>query len=452
MVPSYYNMAEQPFGVTPDRRFLFHSPTHREALASLRYGVSANRGFTSLIAKPGMGKTTLLFRLLNEIELTANTAFLFQPQYTPQDLMVSLLTDLGIDHRDANCATMQRRLIDFLHLEATQGRQLVVVIDEAQNLDESLLEMLRMLSNFESMRQKLMHLILVGQPQLAEKLAAPNLAQLRQRISIFAQLRPFSPEETCTYIDHRLRVAGYDRNVPLFSNDALSAIVRHAEGIPRNINNLCFNAMSLGCALGKRTIGVSVIEEVARDLDLRKMYAEPARKKWFAVPGFHERAVTQSRSGAHSILRFALSGLLMILAGFAVGRATRLGTNPTTPASALASTLSNEPEMHTLSAVAEPIDPAISSSPEPMDSTHKVTKTIQVRPDETLSHIIIENLGKYDDTTLAQVRILNPWLQDPDRIEAGQRIRLPGKTNGAGLHSPARLQSATIDSKEVEKR
>src|SRR5579862_4013924 len=327
MVPSYYNLAEQPFGVTPVRRFLFHSPTHREALASLSYGVSANRGFTSLIAKPGMGKTTLLFDLLNKIEFTANTAFLFQPQYTPQDLMISLLTDLGIDHRGATCATMQRRLVDFLHLEAAQGRQLVVIIDEAQNLDESLLEMLRMLSNFETPRQKLMHLILVGQPQLAEKLAAPNLAQLRQRISIFAQLRPFSPEETCTYIDHRLRVAGYDFSVPLFSRKALLAIARHAEGVPRNINNLCFNAMSLGYVLGKRTIDDCVIEEVAGDLDLRKICAEPAPQRWFAVPGSRERVGAQSRPATHSILRFALSGLLMILAGFAVGRVTRLSPN-----------------------------------------------------------------------------------------------------------------------------
>ncbi|MGC2516600.1 MAG: AAA family ATPase, partial [Terriglobales bacterium] len=216
----YYNLKEQPFGVTPDPRYLYPSPTHCEALASLSYAIRSGRGFMSLIAKPGMGKTSILFQLLSQLEGSARTVFLFRTLCSPKELLRSLLRDLGVLEDGGNAIRMQEQLNDVLLAEARQGRRVVVVIDEAQNLKDSALELVRMLSNFETTNDKLMQIILAGQPQLREKLASPHLLQLRQRMSIFARLHPFSVEETHLYVRHRLRVAGYDFKIPLFTPQA----------------------------------------------------------------------------------------------------------------------------------------------------------------------------------------------------------------------------------------
>jgi general secretion pathway protein A len=236
----------------------------------------SGRGFTALIAEPGMGKTTLLFDCLAKTGNSTRTVFLFQPQLTPRDLLCNLLDDLGIDHEASDVGQMQRELNEYLMHEIRAGKQFVVVIDEAQNLDQNVLEILRMLSNFETPRDKLIHLVLSGQPALAETLASPPLVQLRQRISIIASLQPLNLEETRLYIDHRLRVAGHTSHKSLFTKGATEAIFRHSHGIPRNINNLCFNAMSLGFTRKMKAIDVDVIWEVVRDLDLSSLVRLPS--------------------------------------------------------------------------------------------------------------------------------------------------------------------------------
>jgi general secretion pathway protein A len=268
MVTDYYSLAENPFGVTPDTRYLYLSPTHREALASLLYGVQTGRGFMSIIAKPGMGKTTLLFQLLQQLKHSARTVFLFQTLCSPVDLLRSLLHDLGTEVHGSDIPQIHSQLNECLLTESRRGKRLVVVIDEAQNLPDSALELLRMLSNFETPREKLMQIILAGQPQLAKKLASPNLVQLRQRISIVARLKALTLQETNLYVGHRLQVAGYDFRAPLFTPRAGAIIAEHSEGIPRNINNICFNALSLGCALKRKPIDEEIIREVLDDLDL----------------------------------------------------------------------------------------------------------------------------------------------------------------------------------------
>jgi general secretion pathway protein A len=268
MLLDYYNLREQPFGVTPDPRYLYMSASHREALASLSYGIRSGRGFLSIIAKPGMGKTTTLFQLLSQLQGSARTVFLFQTLCSPQELLHDLLRDLGVKRIGKSVADMQQQLNRILLAEARQGRKVVVVIDEAQNLDDSALEMLRMLSNFETASDKMLQIVLAGQPQFRAKLASPQLLQLRQRMSVFARLSPFNAEETHLYIEHRLCVAGYNSNTALFTPEAETLIAEHAEGVPRTINNICFNALSLGWVVKQRTIQRDVISEVLRDLDL----------------------------------------------------------------------------------------------------------------------------------------------------------------------------------------
>jgi general secretion pathway protein A len=274
MIRDYYRLVEQPFGPSPDPRYLYFSGTHREALASLTYGVSAGQGFMSLIAKPGMGKTTLLFQLLQQLEHSARTVFLFQTLCTPEELLRNLLHDLGTETHGCDLPQMHAQLNECLLAESRRGKRLIVVVDEAQNLTDATLELLRMFSNFETPREKLMQIILAGQPQLAQKLASPNLVQLRQRIAIMARLESFTVEETNLYITHRLRVAGYDCRAPLFTKEAGSMIGEYSEGTPRKINTICFNALSLGCALRQRTIDTDVISEVMEDLGLDSMTDE----------------------------------------------------------------------------------------------------------------------------------------------------------------------------------
>jgi general secretion pathway protein A len=273
MVLDYYGLREQPFGVTPNPRYLYLSSSHREALASLVYGIESGRGFLSLIAAPGMGKTTLLFQLLEQLGSKAKTVFLFQTQYSSRDFLRSLMADLGMRPGEEDQVVLQARLNDILIEELRARRKFVLVVDEAQNLDESALEFVRMLSNFETPRDKLMHIVLAGQPQLAEKLARPSMAQLRQRISMLIRLRPLSATETAAYVEHRIRVAGYE-GPSLFSGGALNAVASLSGGIPRNINNICFNALSLGYASGRNPVDSGTIREVSVDLDLRSFSTE----------------------------------------------------------------------------------------------------------------------------------------------------------------------------------
>ena len=188
MFLSYYGLREQPFGVTPDPRFLYLSPAHREALASMVYGIEAGRGFIGLIAPPGMGKTTLLFHLLEKFRSSARTAFLFQTQCNSREFMRFLLAELGYECDDHDFVHMHEEFNKRLLQEARAGNRFIVVIDEAQNLEPSVLETVRLLSDFETPRAKLMQIILAGQPELADKLARPGMIQLRQRVSLMIGL------------------------------------------------------------------------------------------------------------------------------------------------------------------------------------------------------------------------------------------------------------------------
>ncbi len=266
MFLEFYKLREQPFGVTPDPRFLYFGAAHREALASLLYAVELKRGFSALIAEPGMGKTSLLFRMLDSLQSSARTAFLFQTEGDSRELLRSLLHDLGIKVADQDRITMHEALNQGLLQELHAGRQVVVVIDEAQNLDDKVLETIRLLSNFETPTQKLMHIVLAGQPALAAKLSEAGMTQLRQRVSTIIRLDPFRDDEVVKYIEHRLRAAG-STGPSFFSPEALERIGRISKGIPRNINSLCFQALSIGFANQSKQIGAEIIREVVADLD-----------------------------------------------------------------------------------------------------------------------------------------------------------------------------------------
>jgi general secretion pathway protein A len=269
MLLDYYGLNEQPFGVTPDPRYLFFSDGHREALAAIYYAIEERRGFSALVAKPGMGKTTLLFRLLESLQESARTAFLFQAGQDSRDFLDSLVRDLGIAAKSTDLPALHDALNTMLVKEMEENRRVVVVIDEAQNLTEQMLEQVRLLSNFETPAAKMIHIVLAGQPGLADKLASPALTQLRQRVGSVAHLPALNLKEITQYVDHRLGAAGY-RGPQLFASDALENIAAISEGIPRNINSICFQSLSLGFVYQKRQIDTAIVREVSRDLELRK--------------------------------------------------------------------------------------------------------------------------------------------------------------------------------------
>src|ERR1035441_9575086 len=280
MIHQFFGLREQPFGVTPDPRYLYLGPGHREALASLFCGIESNRGFLALIAHPGMGKTTLLFHLLEKVRHLARTAFLFQTQCSSRELLRFLLAEFGMESKEYDLVRIHEQFNRYLMQQSVAGKRVVVVIDEAQNLEPSVLETVRLLSNFETPRGKLLQIILAGQPELATKLARPELSQLRQRIASFNGLNPLAPQEVARFIDHRLHVAHY-QGPPLFSDKAKAMIAGLSEGIPRNINSLCFGALSLACALRQKTIDTEIVREVFGDLDLQKLIPDSQR---VAVP------------------------------------------------------------------------------------------------------------------------------------------------------------------------
>jgi general secretion pathway protein A len=301
MFLNFYGLREQPFGVTPDPRFLYLSPAHREALASMFYGIDAERGFLALIAKPGMGKTTLLFQLLQQFRNRARTAFVFQTQCTSREFMRFLLLELGCElNGEQDLVVMHEQFNRCLLQEVHADRRFIVVVDEAQNLDPSVLETIRLLSDFETPQAKLLQIVLSGQPELADKLARPSLRQLRQRVSLLSTLAPLPAEEVNRYMNHRLRVAGR-ADAPLFTPAAAEMIAELSEGIPRQINNICFNALSLGCSLRQTMVDADVLQQVAADFDLASLRSEPGIRNFdpemiFARSAMPEAASLQAKS------------------------------------------------------------------------------------------------------------------------------------------------------------
>ena len=266
MFLEFYGLKEQPFGVTPDPRFICPSKTHCKAYNSLSRGLEAGCGLLALIAKPGMGKTTLVFQLLKQLSQTSRPIFLFHTQCNSHGFLCHILRCLGTETAGLDAVGMLERLKQVIVRERLAGRQLVLIIDECQNLDSSVLETVRLLSDFETPETKLIQIVLVGQTQLAANLSSPCLASLRQRISILCRLEPLTREEIVRYIEHRLRIAGY-RGAPLFTDGALEWILVRSEGIPRNINNLCLNALLGGYQAGRRQIDFDVVDKVLDDLD-----------------------------------------------------------------------------------------------------------------------------------------------------------------------------------------
>ena len=274
----HFELTEDPFGVTPDPKFLYFGQEHREALASLFYSVIESRAFAVMVAPPGMGKTTLLHYLRTKIQGQADTASLVCSFDDKNELLQAVMAALGVETENASYFQNWRRFQNFLIERQGQGRKVVLICDEAQSFSDETLENIRLLSNLETTQTKLLQIILAGQPVLVQKLKASQLEQLGQRISVFCSIHPLHESEVETYIEHRLQVAG--RTKQLFKPEALPVISRFSRGIPRNINTICYNAMALAWSLDCSLVDEELVVRAIRDVAPVDLSGDSACRFW----------------------------------------------------------------------------------------------------------------------------------------------------------------------------
>lgn len=266
MYLDFYGLDERPFKLTPDPKFLYQTAVHREVLAQLLYGVQQSKGFMVLTGEVGTGKTTLLQALLKRLDESAAVAFVFNSTLPFDGLLEYVLEDFGINKPTYSQAQRLFALNNFLIERRRVGQTTVLILDEAQNLDAKTLEQVRLLSNFETPNEKLLQIVLVGQPELRAKLNLPELRQLKQRIALSSNIRPLAADEVQQYIRTRLRIAKA-RDLGIFTDSAVARIASYSGGIPRVVNIVCDHCLVIGYADQERRIGRSIVDQAISTLE-----------------------------------------------------------------------------------------------------------------------------------------------------------------------------------------
>jgi general secretion pathway protein A len=298
----FYGFRLSPFTLNPDPHFLFLSRRHREALAGLLLAVSECKGFAVLAGEVGTGKTTLVHALLTELGAGARSALLFNPGISRKELYLHLLQEFGLPSQETVLACM-RTLQTFLLEQFGSGMRVVVIIDEAHALSPEILEEVRLLSNFETSRSKLLQVLLVGQPELMDRLRTPGLRQLRQRIALRLELTPLDFEETVAYV--RSRLAAAEGPATLFAPGAYEQIYRLSGGIPRLVNVLCDNALVTGFARDLEQIDARLVRRAGTDLDLQPLASLTLWERWRGPHRRPSAAADETASGGLGVFEVA---------------------------------------------------------------------------------------------------------------------------------------------------
>src|ERR1700693_5565474 len=287
MYKKFFGLKENPFNVNPDPRYLYLTHNTQEALACLTYGIETRKGFILLTGEVGTGKTTLINKLLEWLHKErVSTAFVFNPRLSVSQFFDFMMADFGIPCDSRQKGQMLLKLNQWLLQRYQAGERAVLIVDEAQNLSPQMLEEIRLLTNLETSTEKLLQIVLSGQPELEQKLNQPQLRQLRQRITLRAKTRQLTLEETRGYIVERMRIAGAE-NPDIFSPEAVAAVHRYARGIPRVTNLLCEHALVSSFALQQNPVPAEIVEEVARGFDLNivdPIAQAPAPATSLAIP------------------------------------------------------------------------------------------------------------------------------------------------------------------------
>lgn len=266
MYLEYYGLKEPPFDITPNPRFLFYSVKHREAFNYLLYGIRERKGFVQLTGEVGAGKTTLCRALLEHLGSTFSTALILNPVLSPDQLMKAIAMEFGLEVKGLDRLEAVAALNEHLFKQVEQGKETVLIIDEAQDLTNELLEQVRLLSNLETDSRKLLQIILMGQPELRQRLNDHRLRQLRQRITVRYHLRPLTRTEVAQYIQHRLMVSGA-KGAPYFTMGGVWRVYRYSGGIPRMINAVCDKCLLAGFVQQRERIDFRMVGYAIRELE-----------------------------------------------------------------------------------------------------------------------------------------------------------------------------------------
>src|SRR5512143_2108564 len=268
MYKEFFGLRANPFNVNPDPRYLFLTRHTEEALACLTYGIQSRKGFVLLTGEVGTGKTTLINKLLEWLRLQqVATAFVFNSKMNVPQFLDYMMADFGIACDAGAKSQVLMRLYNWLLDRYRAGETAVLIVDEAQSLSDEVLEEIRMLTNLETFTEKLLQIVLVGQPELEQRLKQPQLRQLRQRLTLRAKTHPFNLDETRAYVNQRLRIAG-SSGEPIFDPDSVMALYRYSSGVPRVINLLCEHCLVSAFVDQKKTVAADIVDSVAKDFDL----------------------------------------------------------------------------------------------------------------------------------------------------------------------------------------
>jgi general secretion pathway protein A len=423
MYNRYFGFLESPFSVTPDPRFFYTNPVYQEAYATLRYGIEAKKGFIVITGEVGTGKTTLLRKLLRNLEDTVHSVFIFNTRLTFPELLQVTLHDLGLAPKDTTKVTLLQELNDYLIKQLKQGHTVAALIDEAQNLSDEVLEDLRLLSNLETDREKLLQIVLVGQSELEARLDRPGLRQLKQRVAVQCQLNPLKDEEVGLYIDSRLRVVGYEGK-GLFHRDAVQQIALYSKGIPRLINIICDNALLTAYAEAKKIVSTDMIKEVATDLRIRSelQVTKAAPAPAVSVPK------TERQVLVHKIPDRVPEPKLRRLVSAGVG--TLLGILAFV---ALASIIDPQNLLNTAGSSVEVVKHNPNQETVPKKAVAEVAfkrqdQRITIQYGATIYQIAIDAYGANTVLGMDLIKEFNPQIEDLNWVSAGQDLLLPSLT------------------------
>jgi general secretion pathway protein A len=431
MYNSYFGFREWPFSVTPDPRFLYSNAVYDEAFATLRYGIEAKKGFIVITGEVGTGKTTLLRKLMRSLDATVHSVFVFNTHLSFVELLQVILHDLGMVPRDASKITMLQDLNEYFIKQLKQGHTVAILIDEAQNLTDEALENLRLLSNLETDQEKLMQIVLMGQPELEEKLEQPGLRQLKQRVALRCRLAPLKEEEVGAYIDFRLRAAGY-HGKDLFHSDAVQQIAFYSSGIPRLINIICDNALLYVYARSRKAASADIIKEVARDIRAETEVQGPEAKttptaavsNGAAATSIAERPKPVPLRKARRLAKVGAEVALAILVLLALASVV----DPRTVFRNAGKGLELAKRNLTAWVVLVTQDPAVLEKAILEDEFQGKAQRVLVEPGSNIHKIAAGAYGANSALGMDLIKEFNPQIKNLNRVSAGQDLVLPPLT------------------------
>jgi len=406
MYLNFYRLRKQPFHITPDPEFLYLSPSHKEAMSAIIYGVTQRKGFVAIIGAVGTGKTTILRSYLEKTDRNhLKLVYIFNARLTFKELLQTIYHELDTPLKHADILDMINNLNEILIEEYKQGNTVVLIIDEAQNMPLDTLENLRMLSNLETSKDKLIQIVLVGQPEFETMISLSRLRQLRQRIAIRSTIKPLTKSESLDYLKFRLKMAGANPD-SVFTRSAFKKIVNKANGIPRTLNILSDNALITGYGYQQRPVRARIVREIIRDL-------EGVQKQRF----FSTRWVSIT--------------LVLLFIAIAVGLGWPLRSDIFR--SVVVSITSDKKETKQIDPP-KTIKESLKSEEPPQTTTLQPSITLKqenipkkktVVQGDTLTKLANEVYGKSNNQVLGLIRDKNPHIINPDLIQTGSTIIFP---------------------------